>query len=131
MIDRFKVAACVSPNGHPDFPSSERAWNQVVQTSNGQKVTIVGFQGPGARVVIQSPSGKQVEVASPGDYIYPMDVRYDFGDQILYVRADGLAGGISKETWLFAYDISKARQTARMEVDPRSMPPVCPSSARK
>lgn len=65
-------------------------------------------------------------VANAGDYIYPADVRTsaDFGR--VFVKADGLAGGLWRETWLFEYDVLKYRQVAKVRVDPAVLPPECP-----
>jgi hypothetical protein len=125
VIEKFRTARCIAPNGHPNFPSSSRAWNQQLKIRTGEVLTIIGFQGPGSRVFISRENGREFEVANPGDYIYADDVRYDDSTEILYVRAQGLAGGISKETWLFTFDINRAQQTARLKVDPDVLPPVC------
>jgi hypothetical protein len=70
-----KAARCIAPNGHPDFPNSERAWNQVLQRKDGDRVTIVGFQGPGSTVVLQRQSGQQIEVARPGEAGIEADIK--------------------------------------------------------
>lgn len=125
LIDRYRTATCLPPNGHPDFPGSERAWNHQIKTRKGAEFVVVGFQGPGARVLLRERSaGAQVEVASPGDYVYPVDVRYDAASEVLYVKAEGLAGGISRETWLFEFEIAE-RKSARVQVDPGVMPAEC------
>lgn len=51
-----------------------------------------------------------------GDYVYPSDVRVDIQDGLLYIKAHGLAGGLSEETWLFEYDLLRQHSIGRVQV---------------
>jgi hypothetical protein len=43
----------------------------------------------------------------------------------LYVKASGLAGGVSDQTWLYEYDLQKRQQVRRERVQPDSLPAEC------
>jgi hypothetical protein len=64
--------------------------------------------------------------ANAGDYVYPSDVRINTPDDLLYVKASGLAGGIRHQTWLFEYDLRGPRLVARQEVVDEALPAECP-----
>src|SRR5438477_12768682 len=84
---------------------------------DGSKVIVRGAQVPGGRITVSyPPTGRTLVAADPGDYIYPSDVRIDAKNDLLYVKADGLAGGISEQTWLFEYDLRGQRIMERRQV---------------
>ena len=80
----------------------------------------------GGIVVKYEPDGASVIAAQPGDYVYPGDVRVSSGNDRLYVKAHGAAGGIREETWLYEYDLRARKQLARQLVAPDVLPPECP-----
>ncbi len=71
-------------------------------------------------------SGQTIDAIVPGDYIYPSDLRLDGPNDLLYVKAEGLAGGFTHQTWLFQYDLAKKRLTERRKVKNGSAGGECP-----
>src|SRR6185437_8619758 len=81
IIEGYKAAACIPVLQTPD----SRSWETPVTLSNGSKVMIFGSETPGGRVIAQYvTTGRQVEVANAGDYVYPADVRYDAPGNLLF-----------------------------------------------
>jgi len=72
------------------------------------------------------PDGPEVAAAHPGDYIYPVDVRFARTDEQLYVLASGFSL-IAKEpqTWIFEFDVGTQQQTARERVNLAELPSPC------
>jgi len=71
-------------------------------------------------------TGRGVMAADPGDYVYPSDVRLDAQNDLLYVKAHGLAGGLSEQTWLFEFDLRGQRIMERRQVRNGILPMECP-----
>jgi hypothetical protein len=69
---------------------------------------------------------RDVVAANPGDYVYPVDVRLDAQNDLLYVKAHGLAGGLMEQTWLFEYDLHGQRMAQRLQVKNGALPAECP-----
>ena len=89
---------------------------------------VVGYQMPGGRITARYlTTGRELEVANAGDYVYPSDVRFDGQSNLLFVKASGLAGGINHETSLFEYDLLGQRLIERRRVSDRA-PTECPES---
>ena len=61
---------------------------------------------------------------TPGDYLYPSELRIASRGHVVYGRASGLAGGITETTKIFAYDLDARRLVESVEVVPRLLPPV-------
>lgn len=130
IIDGSKAAPCipVSANRKVGGPHT-REWETPVTLSDGVKVMVVGYQVPGGRITARyEPTGRELEVANAGDYVYPSDVRFDAQTNLLFVKASGLAGGITHETWLFEYDLLGQRLIERRRVSDRVLPTECPES---
>jgi hypothetical protein len=90
---------------------------------------VIGSQMPGGRIIARYvTTGREVEVANAGDYVYPADVRYDRQENLLFVKASGLAAGIFHETWLFKYDLGRHRLVERRRVADSALPTECPES---
>ncbi len=76
------------------------------------------MQSPGGRVTVLYPKAGTASVAAdPGDYIYPSDIRADYPNDLLFVRARGLAGGMSEQTWLFEYDVRRKKVIKKLRVE--------------
>lgn len=91
---------------------------------NGTAFSIEGAQSPGGALTISDPSsGKAILAANSGDYVYPSDVRFNAETSRLYVKTQGLAGGIWPTTDLFEYDLSERRllQRARTQATRNSL----------
>jgi hypothetical protein len=54
--------------------------------------------------------------ADAEDYVYPSDVRVSNQNDLLYIKASGLAGGVNHETWLFEYDLRNQHLVTRERV---------------
>jgi hypothetical protein len=104
-----------------------REWNALLFLHDGLPVRISGAQVPGGRIAVSYPgASREFLAADPGDYIYPSDVRLDAPKETLYVKAHGAAGGISEQTWLFAYDLRARRIAERVQVRNGVLPMECP-----
>ena len=130
IIDGYKAAVCipVSPNRKVGGPHT-REWEAPVTLSDGSKVMVVGYQMPGGRITARYvTTGRELEAANAGDYVYPSDVRFNEQTNLLFVKASGLAGGINHETWLFEYDLLGQRLVERRRVVDSALPTECPES---
>ncbi len=127
IIEHYRAAKCIafskkSTMGGPHT----REWDTPVTLPDGSKVVVSGTQSPGGRIsVYYANSGRKVVAANAGDYVYPSDVRLNSQNQLLYVKATGLAGGLRNETWLFEYDLRAQRLVARQEVTSNTLPAEC------
>jgi hypothetical protein len=127
IITKYKTAPCIpllaSRRVHPDT----REWNTALALRNGLEAVVSGAQVPGGRIAVSYPAtGRTFVAADPGDYVYPSDVRFDAQNGLLYVKANGLAAGMSEETWLFEYDLRGQRITERRQVRNGILPAECP-----
>lgn len=130
VIDGFKAAACIPVSANRKGPSPyTREWQTPVMLSDGSKAFVVGYQRPGGRITARyMTTGRELEVANAGDYVYPSDVRFNAQTNLLFVKASGLAGGITHETWLFEYDLLGQRLIERRRVADSALPTECPES---
>ncbi|MEQ1946567.1 MAG: hypothetical protein ABL995_05230 [Bryobacteraceae bacterium] len=125
IVDAYTAAQCVAFTQHPT-ENRTREWETKIVLPNGEDVIVNGANRI-SNVVASYPSTKEkVIVAAPGDYVYPLDVRYDPQNGVLYTLADGLAGGIGRRTELFAFDLVHRHQLGRRRVDRSNLPPICP-----
>jgi hypothetical protein len=88
---------------------------------------VSGAQVPGGRINVRYlTTGRESVAANAGDYVYPSDVRLNAQNDLLYVKASGLAGGLRQETWLFEYDLRGQRLVERRQVVNDTLPAECP-----
>jgi hypothetical protein len=130
IVDGYKAAACipVSANRKVRGPHT-REWETPVTLSDGSKVMVVGYQMPGGRITVRYvATARELEAANAGDYVYPSDVRFNAQTNLLFVKASGLAGGITQETWLFKYDLLGQRLIERQRVADSVLSTECPES---
>lgn len=81
--------------------------------------------------MISDPSsGQAILTASSGDYVYPSDVRFNADTSRLYVKTQGLSGGIWPTTDLFEYDLSKRRLLQRADAHNARLLGECPGIDR-
>ncbi len=131
IIKKYKTAECLPLSKKPKVSPHTREWNALVFLHDGLPVSISGAQVPGGRVAVSCPgANRELLAADPGDYIYPSDVRLDSPNETLYVKAHGLAGGISEQTWLFAYDLRARRIVERVQVKNDALPVECQEPPR-
>jgi hypothetical protein len=129
IIDGYKAATCVPVSNRKMQDPHTREWDTTIRLTNGSEVMIVGYQMPGGRIMLRYPStGRELEAANAGDYVYPSDVRFNSQANVLFIKASGLAGGLSHETWLFEYDVPRQQLVERRLVADSSLPAECPES---
>lgn len=126
VIDAYRSAACLPLLAESKIQPPVREWDAVVRPTAGSELAISGYRAVGGRVVARDSTGQTHVVANTGDYVYPADVRTSADNVRVYVKAEGLAGGFSQETWLFEYDLTQLKQLTKVRVDPSVLPPVCP-----
>jgi hypothetical protein len=126
LVKEYRAATCVGPVTDPKIHPHTRAWQSRLSLSGSSAVIVKGVQAPGGRITLEYPeTGHQVVAADAGDYVYPADVRINGRSGMLYVKASGLAGGMSDQTWLFKYDLSGRKLVIKVKVDPKSLPAEC------
>lgn len=126
IIDAYRRADCVVPIIAPGIEPPTRGWDTTITIPDGSKATIEGADKVGGNIFVRyEPGGRLQAVVQPGDYIYPSDVRLNPSLGRLYVKASGLAGGISQETWLYEYDLQKRKQVRKRRVHPAVLPQEC------
>jgi len=119
LIDAYARAECAAPLVRGKLTRTAREWGSTLSVLSGRKVTVVGAQLAGSVIQVRyGASGKTGIAATVGDYVSPADVRIDRRLERLYVRADGRAGGLVRETVLFEYDIGQRLLLGRLSVDP-------------
>jgi hypothetical protein len=130
IIEGYKAAVCipVSANRKVQGPHT-REWETAVTLSDGSKVMVLGAQTPGGRITVRNlGTGRESEAANAGDYVYPSDARFNAQTNLLFVKASGLAAGITPETWIFEYDLLGQRLVERRRVADTALPTECPES---
>lgn len=124
LVRAYLSAEPVTPVWNPDISPPEPMWTQKIELP-GASVTVsaqccVG-QGFVARFSGESSPRK---VFTPGDYVYPTELRVAPREHVVYGRASGLAGGMRNVTKIFAYDLDRRRLVESVEIDPGLLPPV-------
>jgi hypothetical protein len=127
IITKYKAAACIPLSGHPKIRPPTREWDNALSLRDGSEVIVSGAQVPGGRITVSySATGRTFVAADPGDYVYPSDVRIDAQNDLLYIKGNGFAGGISEQTWLFEYDLHEQRIKECRQVKNGILPAECP-----
>ncbi len=126
IIEKYRTAACIPFSPNPKVSPHTREWDTTLTLTDGSSVVVSGAQTPGGRIDLRYPATNHTTVAaSAGDYVYPSDVRIDGQNDLLYVKATGLAGGIRQQTWLFEYDLRGQRLVARRQLVDDAVPAEC------
>jgi hypothetical protein len=132
LVEQYRAATCIPFSAKPTVFPHTREWNTQLTLKDHSTVTVRGAQSPGGRIEVEYQSSGQRKVAADaGDYVYPSDVRLNDQNNVLYVKASGLAGGISHETWLFAYDLSGQQLITRKRVADNALPAECQETVKK
>ena len=127
IIDEYRMASCVNPSQATGVTPPTRGWNAALTVAGARALTVKGAEMVGGNIRVQyGPNGPEIVAVQPGDYIYPSDVRVDGAATLLFVKADGWAGGLRQETWLYKYDLRSRQELTRLLVDPTVLPPECP-----
>lgn len=123
LLAKYKAATCLAPRARPGHGVD---WNTTLSLRDGTNVIIRGTGFAGGKVVVSYPAtGQEYVAAKPYDYVYPVDIRIDPKTNMLYVAANGLAGGIMEQTWLFAFDLRERQQVARRKIRHDDLPAAC------
>lgn len=132
IVVKYKSALCIPFSTNPTVSPHTREWSAVLTLRDGSKVTVSGAQIPGGRINVNYlTTGHQSVAADAGDYVYPADVRVDPKNDLLFIKASGLAGGMRQETWLFEYDLHRQRLVARRRVVNDQLPAECPETSAR
>ena len=128
IITAYRAAACIPLAKRRATTPRTREWDTALSLRDGMTVVVHGADAPGSGVITLSYPAENIEVvaANGGDYVYPTDVRVDFQKEILYVKAYGLAGGISEKTLLFGYDLRRKQLMERLRVGNDVLTEECP-----
>jgi hypothetical protein len=131
LIEEYEAAVCIPFSDRPTVSPHAREWNTSLTLKDGATAVVRGAQAlPGRIVEVEYRSSGQTTVAADaGDYIYPSDIRLDAHNDLLYVKASGLAGGMWHETWLFKYDLRAQQLITRKRVADGALPAECPESS--
>jgi hypothetical protein len=131
IIEKYRAAACIPFSENPRVSPHTREWDTALTLSDGLTVAVTGAQFPGGSINVRYlAAGRESVAVNAGDYVYPSDVRLNAQNDLLYVKASGLAGGISQETWLFEYDLRGQRLVERRQVVNDVLPAECPELSR-
>lgn len=124
LVRAYLGAEPVTPTWNPDIHPAEPMWNR--QIGLGRVTVVVSARCcVGGRFVAQYSDESTPRVMfTPGDYVYPSEVRVASRGHVVYGRASGLAGGITQTTKIFAFDLDGRRLIEWLEVAPRLLPPV-------
>ena len=122
IIAEYRAAECVPPSANPGVSPRTREWEAELHLGDGRRVSVHGAEIPGGEITVWYPPNiNELVAVNAGDYVYPADVRVDPQNGRLYVKAHGLAGGVSEETWLFRYDLRNQKLSGRIRV-PNDIP---------
>ena len=127
----YARADCVPVKLEPaNEPNRTRAWDYTLTLRDGGRVHVYGTQMPGGRIDLRyAVDGHEEIAAKSGDYIYPADVRFATGSDLVYVKTSGVRAAFGeRQTWLFEYDLRQRQQTKRVLVDPTVLPLECPAT---
>jgi len=106
LLEQYRGPVCIPFSARPTVSPHTREWDTPLTLKDGERVIVRGTQSPGGRIEVQyANSGVRKVAADAEDYVYPSDVRVSNQNDLLYIKASGLAGGINHETWLFEYDL--------------------------
>jgi hypothetical protein len=124
LVRAYLSAEPVTPVWNPDISPPEPMWTQKIELPGGS-VTVSARCCVGQGFVARfSDEPAPRKVFTPGDYVYPSELRVALRDRVVYGRASGLAGGITNVTKIFAYDLDRRRLVDSAEIDPGLLPPV-------
>lgn len=124
LVWAYLRAETVTPTWNPGISPAEPMWSRKIELA-GVSVTVSARCCVGQGVVAwYSDESKPRTMFTPGDYIYPTELRIALNEHVVYGRASGAAGGIKQVTKIFAYDLDRRRLLQSVEVDPQVLPPV-------
>jgi len=127
IITKYGAAACIPFSAIQHAFPHVREWDTALTLRDGAQVIVKGFDTVSGNITVSYPAtGRVVVAADPNDYIYPSDVRLDAQDELLYVKAQGLAVLGGEQTWLFEFDLRKQRITERTRARNGILPMECP-----
>jgi hypothetical protein len=129
IIEQYRGAVCIPFSARPTVSPHTREWDTPLTLKDGERVIVRGTQSPGGRIEVQyANSGVRKVAADAEDYVYPSDVRVSNQNDLLFIKASGLAGGINHETWLFEYDLHNQHLVTQERVSDEAIGSECPEN---
>ena len=123
VVKAFLAARSIEPNWNPSIYPPVHNWDQSLNLHNGLSFSIKAYQCVGGKFEGRYSDEPDFKIiATPGDYIYPCDIRIDNDSKYLFCKASGWAAGIFQETIIFQFDLQKRKIFQRVIVDPRILP---------
>jgi hypothetical protein len=131
LVRAYLGAEPITPTWNPKIHPSEPMWNRQIDLGR-VAVTVSAWCCVGGRFEAQYSDEPSPRIMfTPGDYVYPSELRVSSRGHVVYGRANGLAGGITETTKIFSYDLDARRLVESFEVAPRLLPPMqAPPSPR-
>jgi len=124
LVRAYLGAEPVTPTWNPNITPAEPMWNRLIDLGR-VSVAVSARCCVGGRFVARYSDELSPRIMfTPGDYVYPSELRVASRDHVVYGRASGLAGGITKTTKIFAYDLDARGLVESVEVAPRLLPPM-------
>lgn len=131
LVRAYLSAQPITPTWNPDIHPAEPMWNRQIDLGRAT-VTVSASCCVGGRFVAQySDEPTRRILFTPGDYVYPSELRVGVRNRVVYGRASGLAGGLLETTKIFAYDLDARRLVGSIRVAPRLLPPVREPPSRR
>jgi hypothetical protein len=129
IIEQYRSAECLAPFNEDSVSPGSCRWDTTLQLADKLRIHIAAGEHVDGNVVVRFlPDGQSLTVVPPRDYVYPRDIRTNRGREFLYVKTDGLAAGVFRETWLYTYDLRQRKILSRVLVDASVLPSECASS---
>jgi hypothetical protein len=102
----------------------------MVPLPGGVSVRVEAYCFVGGHVTVKySDEGVSRSVTSTRDYVYPCDLRLDPQSSRLYVKSEGVAGGLWHEVTLHEYDLGARRSMQSVHASGQ-LPAECPEAGR-
>jgi hypothetical protein len=125
LIAAYTRAACVQPTTQNlSERNPTRTWGERFDLGPDVAVSIDASCSAGGSVMGKySDEPEPRAIAGGGDSMSPCDLRIDWMQMRLYVRAEGPQG--ASRTRLYEYDLQARRSARESDVDPAILPPRC------
>lgn len=132
LIAAYSRAACLAPAARdPSERSPTRAWTETFDLGSGVSVRIDATCAvAGAVMGKYSDEPTPRTIAGLGDAMSPCDLRIDWMQMRLYVRAEGPIGAFQRME-LHEYDLQARQSPRKAGVDPALVSPRCEGGAGK
>jgi len=132
LIAAYTRATCVPPHALDRSVSNPtREWDDTFDLGSDVAVKIGASCAAGGSLKGKySDEPEPRTIAGADDSLYPCDLRIDWMQMRLYVRAQN-PDGASQRVALYEYDLQARRSPRESEVDPAVLPPRCEIAQEK